>query len=177
MTAVGSPHIVGYARVSTREQSPTAQLGELREAGARCVSVDHGASSRVRDRAEWLACLDYLRAGDTLVVRALDRVAGIEVMAIEVIHELGRRGVSLRGLTEPALSVDASTPMGQAIIGIMAVLAQLRADSTQRGLAHARSQGRFGGRPAVMTPERITAARLAGRLACLALRVLALVQP
>lgn len=154
--------VVGYARVSTREQNPAAQDAELRASGAGRVFVDHGESSRVSDRPQWLACLDYLRAGDTLVIRALDRVAGSEVMAIELIRELAARGIRLRSLTEPFLDVDTSTPMGEAIVGIMAVLAQLRVstirENTRRGLAHARSQGRIGGRPSVMTPERTASA-------------------
>lgn len=150
--------VVGYARVSTREQNPQAQEAELRAVGAARVFVDQGESSRIVERPQWGACLDYLRAGDTLVIRALDRVAGTEQMAIELIRDLGRRGIRLRSLTEPFLDVDTSTPMGEAIVGIMAVLAQLRVatirENTRRGLAHARSQGRVGGRPSVMTPER-----------------------
>ena len=155
-------NIIGYARVSTREQNPDAQAAELREAGAVRVFVDHGESSRITDRPQWQACLDYLRPGDMLVIRALDRVAGTEQMAIEIIRDLGRRGVRLKSLTEPFLDVDTSTPMGEAIVGIMAVLAQLRVatirENTRRGLAHARAQGRVGGRPSVMTPERVSAA-------------------
>lgn len=154
--------IIDYARVSTREQNPDAQASELRAAGAARVFVDHGESSRVSCRAQWQACLDYLRDGDTLVIRALDRIAGTEQMAIELIRDLGKRDVRLKSLTEPFLDVDTTTPMGEAIVGIMAVLAQLRVatirENTHRGLAHARAQGRIGGRPSVMTPERITAA-------------------
>ena len=156
-------NVVGYARVSTREQNPAAQEAELRAAGAVRVFVDQGESSRVRDRPQWLACLDYLRAGDTLVVRGLDRVAGSEKMAIETINELHERGVNIRSLTEP--DIDTTTPMGRALFGIVAVFAQLRVDTirenTRRGLAHARAQGRVGGRPSVMTPERVeTATRM-----------------
>lgn len=153
---------VGYARVSTREQNPDSQEAALREAGCERVFVDRGESSRIADRPEWVACLDYLREGDTLVILALDRIAGTELMAIELIRDLGRRGIRLRSLTEPFLDVDTSTPMGEAIVGIMAVLAQLRVstirENTRRGLAHARAQGRVGGRPSVMTPERVKAA-------------------
>lgn len=153
-------NVIGYARVSTREQDPTAQESELRAAGAVRVFVDQGESSRVKDRPQWLACLDHLRAGDTVVVRQLDRIASSERMAIETINQLAERGINIKSLTEP--DIDTTTPTGRALFGIAAVLAQLRVDtirdSTRRGLAYARAQGRVGGRPSVMTPERTAAA-------------------
>lgn len=153
-------NVIGYARVSRHDQNPAAQEAELRAAGAVRVFVDQGESSRVKDRPQWLACLDYLREGDTLVVRRLDRIAGSEKMAIETINELHQRGVNIKSLTEP--DIDTTTPMGRALFGIVAVFAQLRVDTirenTMRGLAHARAQGRVGGRPSVMTPERTEAA-------------------
>lgn len=153
-------NIIGYARVSKRDQNPAAQEAELYAAGAVRVFVDHGESSRVADRPQWLACLDYLNAGDTLVVRRLDRIAGSETMAIQAIAGLHDRGVNIKSLTEP--DIDTTTPMGRALFGIVAVFAQLRVDTirdnTRRGLAHARSEGRVGGRPSVMTPERTAAA-------------------
>ena len=153
-------NIIGYARVSTREQSAEAQEAELSAYGAVRVFTDRGESSRVADRPQWLACLDYLRSGDTLVIRKLDRIAGSEVMAIQTIAELHDRGVQIKSLTEP--DIDTTTPMGRALFGFVAVLAQLRVDTirenTQRGLTHARAQGRIGGRPSVMTAERVAAA-------------------
>jgi len=154
-------NVVGYARVSRRDQNPEAQEAELRAAGAARVFVDHGESSRVTDRPQWLACLDYLREGDTLLVRRLDRLGGSERIIIETLHDLEARGVDIKSLTEPM--IDTTTPMGRALFGIVAVFAQLRVDTirenTRRGLAHARSQGRVGGRPSVMTPEKIAQAR------------------
>lgn len=98
--------------------------------------------------------------GDALVVRRLDRIAGSEEMAIETINELAERGINTKSPTEP--DIDATTPMGRALFGIVAVFAQLRVDAirdnTRRGLAHAGAQGRVGGRPSVMTPERTSAA-------------------
>lgn len=158
MTSRGT--VVGYARVSTRDQEPGSQERELTAAGAARVFVDHGESSRLRDRPQWLACLDYLRDGDTLVVRALDRIAGTTTMTIETISELHDRGINIKSLTEP--DIDTTSPMGRALFGIVAVFAQLRVDTirenTRRGLEHARANGRVGGRPTVMTEERITAA-------------------
>ncbi|MBN9201321.1 MAG: resolvase [Microbacterium sp. SCN 70-18] len=154
-------NVVGYARVSKREQNPDAQEAELRAAGASRVFVDHGESSRIADRPQWLACLDYLREGDTLLVRRLDRLGGTERIIIETLHDLDRRGVNIKSLTEPM--IDTTTPMGRALFGMVAVFAQLRVDTirenTMRGLAHAKAQGRAGGRPSKMTPERIAQAQ------------------
>ncbi|PPG43719.1 recombinase family protein [Pseudoclavibacter sp. RFBA6] len=150
--------MIGYARVSTRDQSVDAQIAELEAAGCARVFVDHGQSSRSANRPEWHACLDYVREGDTLTIRALDRIAGTEQMAIEQIRALAARGVRLKSLTESFLDIDPSTAMGEAMLGIMAVLAQLRVSSirenTKRGIAHAREQGRVGGRPTVMTDDK-----------------------
>ncbi|MFI8634285.1 recombinase family protein [Microbacterium sp. NPDC077663] len=154
-------NVVGYARVSKREQNPAAQESELRAAGASRVFIDHGESSRVADRPQWLACLDYLREGDTLLVRRLDRLGGTERIIIETLHDLDRRGMNIKSLTEPM--IDTTTPMGRALFGMVAVFAQLRVDTirenTMRGLAHAKSQGRVGGRPSKMTPEKIAQAK------------------
>lgn len=65
-------NVVGYARVSKREQNPETQEAELRAAGASRVFVDHSELSRGKDRPQWLACLDCLRPGNTLMVRRLD---------------------------------------------------------------------------------------------------------
>lgn len=154
-------NLVGYARVSTREQNADAQEAALRAAGAVRVFVDRGESSRRRDRPQWVACMDYLQPGNTLLVYRLDRIAGTTSSVIQVITDLGERGINLRSLTEP--EIDTTSPMGKALFGIVAVFAQLRVDTIRQntidGLAHARSQGRVGGRPTVMTADRVAAAR------------------
>lgn len=153
--------VIGYARVSRRDQNPDAQEAELRAAGCTEVYVDHGESSRIADRPQWRECMRYMRAGDTLKVRRLDRLAGSERILIDVLTDLAEREVNIVSLTEP--EIDTTSPMGRALFGIVAVFAQLRVDTirenTQRGLDYARSQGRVGGRPTVMTPERIETAR------------------
>ena len=155
--------LIGYARVSTRDQDPGMQEAALRSAGAVRVFTDHGESSRRTDRPHWIACLDYLRDGDTLLVYRLDRLAGSQQQMLQIFDELERRSIDLRSLTEPA--IDTTSPMGRALYGIIAVFAQLRVDTirqnTRDGLARARAEGRVGGRPTVMTTERV---ELAGRL-------------
>ncbi len=151
---------VGYARVSTKDQNPDSQEEKLLAAGCGRVFVDRGESSRFADRPQWQALLAYVRPGDTVVVNALDRVAGTERMVIEIIHDFEDIGLNIRSLTEPAID---TTAMGRALFGIVAVFAQLRVDgireNTRRGLAHARAHGRVGGRPTVMSEEKELAAR------------------
>lgn len=152
---------IGYARVSTKDQDPGLQIAALKEAGAQRIFADHAESSRRLDRPEWMACLDYLREGDTLLVWRLDRLAGTETHMIQLVNELGDRGVDLRSLTEP--EIDTTSSMGKSLFGIVAVFAQLRVDTirenTRAGLAHARANGRVGGRPTVMTPARVQQAQ------------------
>ena len=143
--------MIGYARVSTREQDPAAQERELKAAGAERVFVDHGESSRVADRPHWVACKYYIRAGDTLVVRSLDRLAGTTTLAIQTITGLGERGINIKSLTEP--DIDTTTPMGRALFGIVAVFAQLRDGHHQR--EHDARTGAGPGRgPSGWSPHR-----------------------
>lgn len=161
MVEENATNIIGYARVSTREQDPHSQVTALNNAGASRIFVDHGASSKIVARPDWIECFNFLRAGDTLVVWALDRLAGTEIMAIEIIRELEGKGVHLRSLTEP--EIDTTTPMGRALWGIVAVFAQLRVDNirenTMRGLERARAEGRLGGRPSVLDDEKLAVAQ------------------
>ncbi|MER7070602.1 recombinase family protein [Terrabacter sp. NPDC000476] len=114
---------VGYARVSTHEQDTGAQESALRAAGAERVFVDHAASSRRADRPQWLACLDYLRAGDTLLVWRLDRLAGTQTLAIETINDLHERGVQIKSLTDER---HGRTPVRRAACADVALPAVLR---------------------------------------------------
>ena len=155
-----SGHVIGYARVSTREQSTDRQEQALRDAGAERIFVDQGQSSRRRDRPQWIACQEYLRRGDTLLVWKLDRLAGTTQLALETINSLHDRGINIKSLSEP--DIDTTTAMGRALFGFVAVLMQLRVDTirenTLAGLAAAKAAGRVGGRPTVMTPDRLEAA-------------------
>lgn len=148
--------MIGYGRVSTKDQRSDPQRAELEAAGCEKIFIDHGVASRIRDRPEWLALLEYARSGDVLVVRKLDRLAGTGTMMLGIAGQLEELGVDLRSLMEP--QIDTTSAMGRAFFGFAAVLAQLRVDSirenTMAGLAYARSQGRIGGRPSVMTDER-----------------------
>lgn len=151
--------LIGYARVSTLEQNLDGQLDALTQAGCSRIFTDHASGAKTV-RPELELAMDYLREGDTLVVWKLDRLGRSLPHLVEVIADLDKRGVEFRSLTE---SIDTTTPGGRLVFHMAAAFAQFERDlireRTSAGLAAARAQGRLGGRPTVMTPERVKAAK------------------
>jgi DNA invertase Pin-like site-specific DNA recombinase len=150
---------LGYARVSTLDQDPALQTDALDAAGCYRVWTDK-ASGKLDKRPQLDAVLDQLRPGDTLVVWRLDRLGRSMKHLIAVVADLEERGVGFRSLTE---NIDTTTPAGKLIFHIFGALAEfereLIRERTMAGLAAARARGRTGGRPSVMTPERLKVAR------------------
>lgn len=140
--------IIGYARVSTADQTPHLQLDALQQAGAARIFTDHGVSGSTASRPQLDAALDHLREGDVLTVWKLDRLGRNTQHVLAIVEELTKRGIGFRSLTE-GLHTDG--PMGNAMLTIMAAFAQLERDTmierTRAGLAAAAANGRKGGRP------------------------------
>jgi DNA invertase Pin-like site-specific DNA recombinase len=152
-------HLYGYARVSTVEQDPALQLDALKTAGCARIFTDK-STGKLDRRPQLDKLLEVLLPGDTVVVWRLDRLGRSLKHLIEVVTELGERGVGFRSLTE---AIDTTTAGGRLIFHIMGALAeferQLIVERTQAGLAAARARGRTGGRPKVMTADKIRIAR------------------
>lgn len=150
---------IGYARVSTGDQRLERQLDALKAAGCRRVFAEK-QSGRDTDRPELAACLDFLQPGDTLVVPSLDRLSRSLQDLITTVGQLRTRGVGFTSLHE---NLDTTTPGGRLVFHVFAALAEfireLIVSGTREGLAAARARGRVGGRPTVVTPEIIRAAR------------------
>ena len=152
--------LIGYARVSTDEQNLALQLDALKQADCKRVFKDVGSGS-LKHRPELDACLEFLLAGDTLVVWRLDRLGRGLKHLIEAIEDLHERQVGFRSLTE---QIDTTTAGGRLQFHIFGALAQFEREiireRTRAGLAAARARGRLGGRPTVITAEKLAAARL-----------------
>lgn len=150
---------LGYARVSTAEQDASLQHDALKAAGCLRVFTDKASGSLDR-RPQLDRLLDQLRPGDTVVVWRLDRLGRSLKHLIGLIEELSARDVGFRSLTE---GMDTTTSGGKLVFSIFGALAEfersLIRERTMAGLAAARSRGRVGGRPPVMTPEKIKVAR------------------
>ncbi|MDR1188361.1 MAG: recombinase family protein, partial [Bifidobacteriaceae bacterium] len=149
---------IGYARVSTGDQTPALQFDALAEAGCERVFTDR-ASGASEDRPELAAMLDYARRGDVVVVWRLDRLGRSVRHLIELAEMFEDRGVELRSLTE---RLDTGSPGGGLVFRVFAAMAQMERElvreRTRAGLAAARARGRKGGRPSVTTPEKEAAA-------------------
>jgi DNA invertase Pin-like site-specific DNA recombinase len=151
--------IIGYARVSTRDQHPEAQIDALAAAGCEKIFTDHASGTLAR-RTGLDDALGYLRSGDTLVITKLDRL-GRSVRNLKLIaDDLQARGVGLRALSQ---GIDTTTPGGRLFFHMLAAIAEFEHDliveRTHDGLAAARARGRKGGPKPKMTPTRVSQAR------------------
>ena len=142
---------IGYARVSTQDQSLEVQLEELAAAGCDQIFAEK-LSGMQEDRPELAAALAVLRPGDTLVVHRLDRLGRSLPHLVQLLAELPGRGITLRSLAD---GLDSSTPAGRLVLSIMASLAEfehaLRADRQAAGIAKAKARGAYTGRRRALT--------------------------
>jgi DNA invertase Pin-like site-specific DNA recombinase len=151
--------LIGYARVSTQDQSLEMQIAALKKAGCKKIIDDKLSGSRA-ERPGLAKVLDIVRKGDTLVVWKLDRLARSVKQLVDLIAELHRQGVQFKSLTD---SIDTGTASGRFFFHVMASLAEmereLTVERTRAGLAIARQLGRIGGRKRQMTEKKVKAAK------------------
>lgn len=139
--------ILGYARVSTTAQDLDAQLAMLAAAGVDKdrIFTDKLSGAARTERPGLTAMLDYARAGDTVVVAAIDRLGRSVAEVTRTITDLGERQIMLRTLRE---GVDTATPAGRAVAAIMATLAELELELGRERRAASRQSRRSRQLPA-----------------------------
>ena len=141
--------LIGYARVSTNAQDLSVQRAGLEALGVPVerVYVDHGLTGRNRDRPGLREALAACRAGDTMAVTKLDRLARSVSDARDIVAELTERGVklSLGGSIH-----DPADPMGRLLFNVLAMVAEFESDliraRTREGMQAAKAKGRLRGR-------------------------------
>lgn len=155
---------IGYARVSTREQSFDLQLDALRQAGCEKI-YQEAVSGAQATRPQLDRMLDHLRAGDVLIIWKLDRLGRSLRHLVELVHGLQNKGVGLQSLND---LIDTTTPQGRLSFNLFASLAEFERDlireRTQAGLSAARARGRRGGRPRGLPASAEVTARAAETL-------------
>ena len=151
--------LIGYARVSTEDQSLDLQLDALRQAGCERIFTDKASATRTH-RPGLNEARSQLRERDVLVVWKLDRLGRSVKGLVDLVGELAEEDVQFRSLTD---GIDTTTPHGRFFFHMIASLAQmereLTAERTKAGLAAARKRGRLVGRKRRMTPSKIESAK------------------
>ncbi|MFF0936297.1 UNVERIFIED_CONTAM: recombinase family protein [Kocuria sp. CPCC 205316] len=154
--------LIGYARVSTRQQDADRQVSDLLEAGVRRIDiyVDSGVSGGRASRPALDKAVASLEEGDTLVITTLDRLGRSTQTMLAFAEALRARGAGLRVLNLDGGDVDTATPMGSMVFTVMAALAQMELEIKREritdSVAKRRAAGKdLGGRRQTFTDSQI----------------------
>ena len=150
--------LIGYARVSTGEQTLDLQLDALKAAGCEKTFTDQMSGTKA-ERPGLAEALAYAREGDTIVVWRLDRFGRSLKDLVARVEEMKARGVGFRSLHE---SIDTDSATGRLQFHLFSALAEferaLLRERTMAGLRAARARGRNGGRPRKLSKAQIAMA-------------------
>jgi DNA invertase Pin-like site-specific DNA recombinase len=151
--------LIGYARVSTLDQNTDLQTNALHEAGCKKIFTEK-ISGASKNRPQLQEALNYMREGDTLVVWKLSRLARSLTQIINTVKDLEEHQIGLKVLTQ---KIDTGTPEGRLFFHMTAAFDQFQreiiVENTKAGLTTARKNGRIGGRPPLMTEDKIRTAQ------------------
>ena len=150
--------LIGYARVSTADQTLHLQQDALQKAACSKIFTDTASGAKT-ERKGLDEALQYARPGDTLVVWRLDRLGRSLPHLITTMTALEERGIGFKSMTE---NID-TTSGGKLIFHIFGALAEfernLIRERTTAGLSAARARGRTGGRPKALTGRKLSIAQ------------------
>lgn len=146
---------IGYARVSTKDQSLDRQIDRLKSAGCEMI-FEEKESGMKSDRPELQRLYDHLRPDDIVVVTELTRLGRSSSDLISLVSKLNERKCEILSLQEPWMNT--TTSQGKLVFTIFSGMAEFErniiSERTKDGLAAARARGRFGGRRKI-DPEKI----------------------
>jgi len=146
--------LIGYARISTKEQDTIAQGAALEAAGCELIFREKASGGRW-DRPELHRLLGQIRKGDTVVVWKLDRLSRSLKDLLTLMDKIAQTGAKFRSLTE---SINTDSPGGRMMMQMIGTFAEFERsmlrERTRSGLDAARKQGRVGGRPPKLTTHQ-----------------------
>jgi DNA invertase Pin-like site-specific DNA recombinase len=149
--------LVAYARVSSTGQSLEVQIEQLRAAGAEEVFCEKVSGTSTEGRRELEAALRFVRKGDVLVVCRLDRLARSLKDLARIMDVLYEKQVGFRVLQQ---AIDTTTSEGRLMLHLLGSFAEFEADLRRErqmeGIAKAKANGRYKGRPKSIDPDQIT---------------------
>lgn len=155
--------IVGYARVSSAGQSLDIQREQLVAAGAEEIFEEKRSGTSVAGREQLDAALRYVRKGDIFIVTRLDRLARSIVDLRKIVSELSDQGVGFRCLQQ---AIDTTTSEGRLMLNLLGAFAEfeveIRKERQAEGIAKAKAQGKYRGRPKAINAGEIARLRAEG---------------
>ena len=153
----------GYARVSTTDQDLSIQLDALKKAGCEIVRSEKVSGTSRQGRVELDTLMSFLRAGDTLVVTRIDRLARSLLDLKQIIQELDDKGVKFKATEQP---IDTSSAAGVAFLDMLGVFAafetNLRKERQSEGIAKAKANNVYKGRKPSIDAEQVKALKAEG---------------
>lgn len=153
----------GYARVSTTDQDLDLQIAALKAAGCQIIRSEKQSGTSTEGRAELRTLLDFIRAGDLLVVTRIDRLARSIGDLQDIVRALRAKGATLKATEQP---IDTSTAAGKAFLDMLGVFAEfetnLRKERQLEGIAAAKAKGVYKGRPATIEADKVSALKAEG---------------
>ena len=155
--------VVGYARVSTTDQSLDIQLEALRAAGCERVWSERVSGSSVNGRTQLAAVLDFVRDGDTLMITRVDRLARSMGDLSDITRGLKAKGVRLKATEQPFDTGDIYGELTMNLLGCFAQLeTSLRKERQMEGIAKAKAKGLYKGRPASIDLSQVRSLKADG---------------
>lgn len=153
----------GYARTSTTEQNPEAQVEALQAAGCDIIRTEQKSGTKLEGRTELQTLMEFMREGDVLVVTRVDRLSRSIADLQTIVQMLRAKGVALQCTEQP---VDTTTASGKCFLDMLSVFSEfesnLRRERQADGIANAKAKGVYKGRPRQIDREEIRAMRAAG---------------
>ncbi len=152
---------IGYARVSTSDQSLELQVDALKSSGCEVIFTEKTSGKSRDNRPELKKLFLQLRKGDTVVVWKLDRLGRSLIDLISLIEEMNTKEVNFLSVHD---NIDTQTAAGRFTFNIFASLAEFEREiikeRTKAGLAAARARGRVGGRPRGLSQVAINKSKI-----------------
>ena len=152
----GIKTVIGYARVSTTDQSLDIQEAALRAAGCEVIRSEKRSGTSTTGRAELQTVLDFLRPGDALMVTRIDRLARSIGDLQDIVRAVKAKGATLKATEQP---IDTGTAAGKCFLDMLGVFAEfetnLRKERQMEGIAKAKAAGVYKGRPASIDPAQV----------------------
>jgi DNA invertase Pin-like site-specific DNA recombinase len=148
--------VIGYARVSTTDQDLSIQENALRAAGCEVIRAEKRSGTTTQGREELRTVLDFMRKGDVLMVTRIDRLARSIGDLQDIVRAIRAKGAALKATEQP---IDTGTAAGKCFLDMLGVFAEfetnLRRERQLEGIAKAKAEGIYKGRPASIDAARI----------------------